>query len=506
MDELAPSTGLSNIPEYTVSEISGAVKKTLEGAFGRVRVRGEITELKRYPSGHIYFSLKDEGGKLAGVIWKTQVPRIGLAPENGVEVIAQGKVTAYGDRSAYQLVVERLEYAGVGALLARIEMLRTRLAAEGLFDAARKRALPMLPRVIGVVTSERGAVIQDIRTTIARRFPRAILLWPVPVQGDGAAARIAEAIAGFSELAPGGQIPRPDVLIVARGGGSLEDLMAFNEEIVLRAVAACTIPLISAVGHETDTTLIDYVSDRRAPTPTAAAEMAIPARVELLADLQHTEARLTGAIGRLAQEGRLRLQRAERGLPDLATILGGARQRLDDRGERLARALPEMVRHTARDLAGLGQRLTLALPGLVAARRSALIAADRHMPVPAALTAPRASRLALAVAALRSGLRHTVATRGAGAARVTHRFSDAPVRAGLREARVRLDGLAARLASVSQDAVLARGYAMVFTPTGTPVTSAASVAPGASLKLRFADGEVRATAARGDARQGALPL
>src|SRR5271170_1677187 len=204
---------VSNIPEYTVSEISGAVKRTLEGAFGRVRVRGEITELKRYPSGHIYFSLKDEGGKIAAVVWKFSVPRLGLEPENGVEVIATGKVSSYGDRSTYQLIVERMEYAGAGALLARIEMLRVKLAAEGLFDGARKRALPLLPDVVGVVTSPQGAVIQDIKTTILRRFPRHILLWPVPVQGEGAAARIAEAINGFSALPAGGSVPRPDVLI-----------------------------------------------------------------------------------------------------------------------------------------------------------------------------------------------------------------------------------------------------------------------------------------------------
>ncbi len=209
----------TNIPEYSVSEISGAVKRTLEGAFGRVRVRGELTEVKRYPSGHIYFSLKDEGGKISGVVWKSAVSKLGMQPENGVEVIAQGKVSAYGDRSSYQLVVERLEYAGAGTLLARIEALRLRLGEEGLFDAARKRALPVLPVVIGVVTSPQGAVIQDIRTTILRRFPRQILIWPVPVQGEGAAERIAAAIDGFSGLAAGGAIPRPDVVIVARGGG-----------------------------------------------------------------------------------------------------------------------------------------------------------------------------------------------------------------------------------------------------------------------------------------------
>ncbi|HET9020143.1 MAG TPA: exodeoxyribonuclease VII large subunit, partial [Acetobacteraceae bacterium] len=286
---------LSNIPEYTVSEISGAVKRTLEGTFGRVRVRGEITELKRYSSGHIYFGLKDEGAKIKSVVWKFSVPRLGLVPEDGVEVIATGKISSYGERSEYQLIIERLEYAGAGALLARVEMLRQKLAAEGLFDAARKRSWPLLPEVVGVVTSPQGAVIQDIRTTILRRFPRRILLWPVPVQGEGAAARIAAAIAGFSALPPDGPIPRPDVLIVARGGGSLEDLMAFNDEAVVRAAAACTIPLISAVGHETDTTLIDHAADRRAATPTAAAELAVPARAELLADLQQKTARLSGA-------------------------------------------------------------------------------------------------------------------------------------------------------------------------------------------------------------------
>src|SRR5438270_1646160 len=314
---------ITNVPEYTVSQIASAVKRTLEGAFGRVRVRGEITELKRYSSGHIYFCLKDEGAKLRGVVWRLQVPRLGMAPENGVEVIATGLLSGYGERSEYQLVVERLEYAGIGALLAKVELLRQRLAAEGLFDDARKRPLPVLPRVIGVVTSEQGAVLHDIRTTIARRFPRAILLWPVPVQGEGAAARIAAAIRGFGALPAGGRVPRPDVLIVARGGGSIEDLMAFNDEEVVRAAASSPIPLISAVGHETDTTLIDHAADRRAPTPTAAAELAVPARVDLIADLQHKSARLTGALNRALQQERSRLDRAERGLPDLESMLGG---------------------------------------------------------------------------------------------------------------------------------------------------------------------------------------
>jgi exodeoxyribonuclease VII large subunit len=498
MDELRAA--VSNVPEYTVSEISGAVRRALEGNFGRVRVRGEITELRRHTSGHIYFSLKDEAAKIAGVVWRSSVVRLGMMPENGVEVIATGRITAYAERSSYQLIVERMEYAGAGALLARIEMLRQRLAAEGLFDAVRKRALPALPMVVGVVTSERGAVLQDIRTTIARRFPRTVLLWPVPVQGEGAAERIAAAIAGFERV-----VPRPDVLIVARGGGSLEDLMAFNEEIVLRAAGACRIPLISAVGHETDTTLLDFVADRRAPTPTAAAELAVPARADLVADLQHKAARLIGGLNRLAQERRLHLSRAERGLPDLPALLDGSRQRLDDRTERLALALPNLVhkRRAALDTAvrrlpdlpavliGLrervterGVRLILALPNFVGRRHAALDLCGEK---------------------LIACLRYAVAGIHSRAGRTLGRLSDAPLRAMLRQWRTRTEGTAARLESVSPLAVLRRGYAVVSDVGGRPLTSAAKVAPGARLQLRFADGEVGATADRPE-RQGRLPL
>ncbi len=362
-----------------------------------------------------------------------------------------------------------MEYAGVGALLARIEMLRQRLAAEGLFDAARKRALPVLPEVVGVVSSEGGAVIQDILTTIARRFPRSVLLWPVPVQGEGAANRIAAAIAGFDALPVGGQrggVPRPDVLIVARGGGSLEDLMAFNEEIVVRAAAACAIPLISAVGHETDTTLIDFVSDRRAPTPTAAAEMAVPARADLYADMQQRARAPDRRANRLMQERRLRLGRAERGLPDLPALIGTARQRLDDRAERLARALPSWV--TAR-------RATLERCG----------------------------------AQLVGALRLSVSATHRRADRLMGRLTDAPLRAALREARARLGGAAGHLAAVSPEAVLRRGYALVFDAKGHALTSAAGVPQGARLRLHFVDGDVGATAdppTRGPAAQGRLPI
>jgi exodeoxyribonuclease VII large subunit len=508
MDDPRAATTVSNVPEYTVSEISGAVKRTLEGNFGRVRVRGEITELKRYPSGHIYFSLKDEAAKISGIVWKNSVPRLGMKPENGVEVIATGRISSYPERSSYQLIVERMEYAGAGALLARIEMLRVRLAAEGLFDADRKKPLPVLPRVIGIVTSERGAVIQDIRTTIARRFPRDLLLWPVPVQGDGAADCIAAAIAGFDAMPAGGVVPRPDLIIVARGGGSLEDLMAFNEEIVIRAVAACRIRLISAVGHETDTTLIDFASDRRAPTPTAAAEMAIPARSDLLADVAQKVSRLIGGLNRVTQDSHLRLSRAQRGLPDLPALVGTARQRLDDRADRLLIALPNLVerrrsalvaaerripdlpsllRQSRERLMERGLRLMLTLPNLIATRRSALVLADQRV---------------------MAGLRHVVGGMRGRASHVLGRVTPAPVQARLREARARLEGCGARLESVSPLAVLQRGYALVTDPSGHPLTSAASVKPGGRLHVRFADGQVKATADGGKApaRQGLLPL
>jgi exodeoxyribonuclease VII large subunit len=461
----------TNAPEFSVSELSGAIKRTLETAFARIRVRGEVTEAKTYPSGHTYFSLKDEGGKIRAVIWKSSPARSGLKPENGVEVIATGRISAYGDRSEYQLVVERLEYAGEGALLARIEMLKKRLSAEGLFDPGNKKPIPLLPEVIGVITSPKGAVLHDIQTTIARRFPRPILLYPVPVQGEGAAEKVAIAIAAMDQL-PARGIPRPDVLIIARGGGSLEDLMAFNEEIVLRAAAACRLPLISAVGHETDTTLLDFVADRRAPTPTAAAEMAIPPRTELLADLTQKSARLFGALARLTGERRLRFQAAANNLPDLPSLLGNARMRLDDRV----------------------QRLTLAVPNLVAKNRAALISVERHILDPRAVIAERQSALALIAARHRLGLTHMLQVRRVQAARVVPRLTLAPLQAALRERHARLDGLMARLDGASYEAVLARGFALVLDRVGHPVPRAAQVKPSAKLRIKFADGEVAVTA------------
>jgi exodeoxyribonuclease VII large subunit len=489
----APASGkspASNIPEYTVGEISGAVKRTLESAFGRIRVRGEVTEARPYASGHIYFSLKEERSKLACVAWSSVVPRLGLLPENGTEVIATGRLTTYGDRSSYQLQVDRLEYAGIGALLARVEALRLKLLAEGLFDPARKRALPLLPRVVGVVTSESGAVLQDIRTTIERRFPRRVLLWPVPVQGFGAAERIAAAISDLSRLAPDGEPPRPDVLIVARGGGSLEDLQAFNDEAVIRAAAACPVPLISAVGHETDTTLIDYAADFRAPTPTAAAELAVPSRADLAAKLQRFGAALISCAQAALRHHAVDLQRAARGLPDLPALLGTARQRLDDRAERLRLALPGLLARKRLALDAAARALP-DVRALLRDRALALGAAGARLPAAVPhLLARRGHDLALAGAGLGAALRHAVARRAALAARVLPRLSDAPLRARLREASARLGGLAGQLEALSHNAVLARGYAAVFDTKGSPVTAAEAARKAAELRVQFADGSV----------------
>jgi len=471
----------SNIPEYTVGELSGAVKRTLEGAFGRVRVKGEITECKAYGPTRFYFSLKDqEAGaksKLAAVVW-SWTTRTGLKPENGTEVIATGRLTAYGDRSSYQLVVDRLEYAGAGAMLARIEALKAKLLAEGLFDEARKRPVPLLPRIVAVVTSAQGAVIQDIRTTVARRFPRPIQLWPVPVQGDGAAERIAAALRAIAALPEGGAVPRPDVVILARGGGGLEDLMAFNEEVVVRAVAAMRCPIITAVGHETDTTLVDFASDLRAPTPTAAAELAVPSRAELLAEVEAWGARLSqSALARL-RDGDLRLERAARRVPDLPAILGTLRQRLDDRGE----------------------RLRAALPALVTARRVRF--ARAQVPNPRNRLTAALGALALIDGRVRAAFRSVVQAKAGEPALA--RLSPAPVLALARERRARLEGLASQMEALSHARVLLRGYAMVGRGEGRPVTAAAQVAPGDALTLCFHDGEVRARAEGGgaEAREG----
>lgn len=330
-----------NAAALSVSEISALLKRVVEDRFGFVRVRGEISGFKRAASGHVYMALKDENARLEAVMWRGTTQRLNFQPEDGLEVIATGKLTTYPGRSNYQLVIERMEVAGEGALLALLARNKARFEAEGLFDPARKRTLPYVPRVIGVVTSPTGAVIRDILHRLSDRFPVQVLVWPVLVQGQGAAEQVAAAVRGFSALTPGGALPRPDLVIVARGGGSIEDLWAFNEEAVVRAVAECTIPIISAVGHETDTTLCDFAADRRAPTPTAAAEMAVPVRAELVNQIAELALRKRRAVLRPLQLGRERLAaRAER-MPAPQALLTPHAQRLDDLSERLRRALSD---------------------------------------------------------------------------------------------------------------------------------------------------------------------
>ena len=350
-----------NAAALSVSEISAALKRVVEDRFGFVRVRGELSGLKRAASGHVYMALKDENARLDAVMWRGTAQRLNFQPEDGLEVIATGKLTTYPGRSNYQLVVERMEVAGEGALLALLARNKARFEAEGLFDPARKRAIPFLPRTIGVVTSPTGAVIRDILHRLADRFPVRVLVWPVLVQGQGAAEQVAAAVRGFSAMAPDGAVPRPDLVIVARGGGSIEDLWAFNEEAVVRAVADCTIPVISAVGHETDTTLCDFAADRRAPTPTAAAEMAVPVKVDLANQIAELALRQRRAVLRPLQLGRERLAaRAER-LPQPQALLSPQAQRLDDLSDRFRRALADRTMLARGDLQRVAGRLSLPL-------------------------------------------------------------------------------------------------------------------------------------------------
>jgi len=346
-----------NSPPLTVGELAGSVKRVVEGAFGQVRVRGEISGFKRHASGHCYFTMKDDAACIDAVIWRSQAGALAFRPEDGAEVIATGRMTTYPGRSKYQLVVERLELAGEGALMALLERRRKALAAEGLFDDARKRPLPFLPRVIGVVTSPTGAVIRDILHRLEDRCPTRVIVWPVAVQGEGASARIAAAIRGLAALDPAGPVPRPDLLIVARGGGSIEDLWAFNEEEVVRAAAESPIPLISAVGHETDTTLIDFASDKRAPTPTAAAEIAVPVRAELFALLDELGRRAQHCLSRKADRSRERLDLTVCRWPQPETLFAPAAQTLDEVGDRLPRALASRATNARADLNAVAPRL-----------------------------------------------------------------------------------------------------------------------------------------------------
>lgn len=339
-----------NAAPFTVSELSGRLKRVVEGEFGHVRLRGEISGYKRAASGHAYLCLKDEGAVIDGVMWKGQAAALPFAPQDGIEVIATGRLTTYPGRSKYQIVIEALELAGEGALMALFEKLKAQLGAEGLFDQSRKKRLPFLPKVIGVVTSPTGAVIRDILHRLEDRCPTHVIVWPVQVQGATAAGQIAAAVRGFDALAEGGRVRRPDLVIVARGGGSIEDLWPFNEEVVVRAIAACSIPIISAVGHETDTGLSDYAADLRAPTPTAAAELAVPVRADLIATLQQMTSRTERCARRYAERGRERLDALVRLMPGRDRLLGPQRQRADDAAQRLSLGLERRIARSRAEL------------------------------------------------------------------------------------------------------------------------------------------------------------
>jgi exodeoxyribonuclease VII large subunit len=439
---------LTNAGEYTVSEIAGALKRTVEESFGHVRVRGEISGFRgQHASGHAYFTLKDTDAAIDAVVWRTSFARLKFKPQEGLEVIATGRLTTYPRSSKYQIVIEQIEPAGAGALMALLEDRRKKLAAEGLFDGGRKRPLPYLPRVIGVVTSPTGAVIRDILHRLEDRFPTHVLVWPVRVQGETSAAEVTAAIEGFNALGPDGTIPRPDLLIVARGGGSIEDLWGFNEEIVVRAIAGSAIPVISAVGHETDTTLADFAADHRAPTPTAAAEAAVPVRADLIGYVAEIGLRLGHGARRVAGSARDRLKAAAAGLPRPLDLVATRRQRLDHAGTGLAQGL----RHMAQ------------LKSIRLAR-----------------TAPRLSPHLLAQRLERAG---DALERAGG------RLKPATTRL-LEQRRERIGGLGRLLDSFSHKAVLRRGFALVKREDGEIVRGRGELSPGEALQVEFADGEI----------------
>ncbi|MEO6716892.1 MAG: exodeoxyribonuclease VII large subunit [Novosphingobium sp.] len=442
-DSPGSNAPLGNNEPLSITEISALLKRTVEERFGFVRLRGELSGVKRAASGHLYCCLKDEGARIDGVMWKGQVARLGFRPEDGIEVIASGKLTTYPGRSNYQIVIERMEIAGEGALLALLAKTKARLEAEGLFAPERKRALPFLPRVIGVVTSPTGAVIRDILHRLADRFPSRVLVWPVLVQGQGSAEQVAAAVRGFSQMAGA---DRPDLVIVARGGGSIEDLWAFNEELVVRAIAECTIPLISAVGHETDTTLADFAADWRAPTPTAAAERAVPVREELLGQVGELGLRLRRAVVRPVTLGKERLEARAQRLPRPEALLTLYAQRLDDHGERLRR--------------GLSDRVAIA--------RGALQSDRARLSAPLLLSYVGRARERLA------------------ATRLSPSLITAPIAANAE----RLASIRRLMLSLNPDNVLQRGYVRVTATDGRTLVTAALASKEPSLSLHFRDAKL----------------
>jgi exodeoxyribonuclease VII large subunit len=442
----------TNLVEYTVSELAFALRRTVEEAYGLVRLRGEISGFKgQHTSGHCYFTLKDDKAAIEAVIWKSTFQRLKFKPEQGLEVVVRGRVTTYPGKSTYQIVIDELEPAGIGALMALLEQRKKMLAAEGLFLEARKKKLPYLPRIVGVVTSPTGAVIRDILHRLADRFPCHVLVWPVRVQGETCALEVSAAILGFNGLDGLGPVPRPDLIIVARGGGSLEDLWGFNEESVARAAAASAIPLISAVGHETDWTIIDLVADFRAPTPTAAAERAVPVRADLLITVMQHGLRVTTSLRRRIEGERHRFAGLARGLPRKANILDLPRQRFDTASARLKRALIANAR---------------------AHRTSFERSASRLRPQIVARTA-------------QSGRERLIRLDRSRARSVAMLFE---------RSQARLDNQAKLLGTLGYHNVLARGFALVRSADGAMLRRAAEVKPGSALDIEFADGHVGAHA------------
>lgn len=487
----------TNVAEFSVSDIAFAVKRMVEDSFGYVRVRGEISGFRgQAASGHCYFTLKDEKARLDSVIWRGTFVKLKVKPEEGLEVIATGRLTTFPGSSKYQIVVESLEPAGVGALMALLEERKKKLAAEGLFDEARKQNLPYLPRTIGVVTSPTGAVIRDIVHRLSDRFPVRVVVWPVRVQGESSADEVTKAIKGFNSLEAGGAVPRPDLIIVARGGGSIEDLWSFNEENVARAAAASDIPLISAVGHETDWTLIDFVSDLRAPTPTGAAEMAVPVRHELVASVGDLERRLENATLRHVDRCRTSLRGLERALPSLKDLMALPRQRLDAAGERLSQALLAGTALHKNRYSSLAARMNeQALTRMLV----------RHREVAATLPARMARAGESDVARRRQKLDGLAARldphvlqrpfeqRQRQAEDLGRRGSDAFLRL-VSERRRSLTSLSKLIDAFSFENVLQRGFAIVRSGEGEIVRSAAQVSAGNALKVQFSDGVIAARA------------
>lgn len=494
-----------NAPEFSVSDLSNALKRTVEDAFSFVRVRGEISGFKRASSGHMYLALKDDKAVIDGVCWRGQAAKLGLVPEDGMEVIVTGRLTTFPGRSKYQIVIETMEVAGEGALLKLLEERKKKLAAEGLFDPERKKPIPFLPDVIGIVTSPTGAVIRDIMHRLRDRFPRRVLLWPVLVQGQGAAEQVAEAVRGFNDLLPYGQIPRPDVLIVARGGGSLEDLWSFNEEVVARAVAESDIPVISAVGHETDTTLIDFVSDLRAPTPTGAAEKAVPVRVELIGQVEEDGLRLAQAVRRLGVEKKTALESLARGLGDPKRMLEERSQTLDNWADRLPRAAVNVTQQARARLNEASARLVSPREQLSEKSGRLENAALRLDGAMKSALQMQQSRLDRAAAGLRpSDAKRDIARADKQIIDLGTRLQGAVRNTLTREAEglARYDRL---LESYSYRNVLKRGFAVVRDGDGNLIGKSSDLVTGQTYDLEMGDGITPVTAGEGVATSKPVP-